>query len=258
MLSQTEKLALRIRRKADHLVRLHTIKDTGKKKTCYIIGCGSSLNCFSPELVRERLKNELTIAMKQAYLVVGPVADYHCLSRYKYVPYDYSINKSIVVGFYQNQVRKKPFPPGAPIDIAMPLVHGGDFSKSVTVTNSQADWTFAKSMTRKCGPGMLYELGFYLAHHLGVNRIVTLGVDFDRGPHFYANDQQVLTQLNRKPEGLHGHTTETKLMVEGIPAWRDWLLSCGIAWQYVPTTIATPLAQHLSPCPDWAVENSLM
>jgi hypothetical protein len=138
---------------------------------------------------------------------------------------------------------KRPFAGQA--DIIMPLHRGGNFPQSIVATQQFDQWRMDQSFDRCCGPGMVYELGLYLAVHLGVTEIITAGVDFDGGEHFYSNQHAIRRLLNR-PQ-LHGKAKELKYMIQGIPAWRDWLGSQQITWRFFDAGQQTPLRAHLSP-----------
>ena len=47
----------------------------------------------------------------------------------------------------------------------------------LTKTLKFEDYTLSNSVQRPCGPGIFYETVIYMAEHVGVSNIITLGFD---------------------------------------------------------------------------------
>jgi hypothetical protein len=220
-------------------VRLRCLRDRFQGETAIILGCGPSLKQIPEDVLRKHTEGKLVIALKQAYLAAPELCDIHLVNRYKYSEYSYKQPKPVVIASYQPD---KPFG-DHPCDILLPLVNGSrDFQKSLSVQGNLNNWTLGKRLERCCGPGILFELGFFVAEYLGISEVVTLGVDLNREPHFYADDMQVRGQL---PPQLHGTMAEYSALRTGIPLFATWLHERDIAWKYVLTAVETPLATYV-------------
>jgi len=71
----------------------------------------------------------------------------------------------------------------------------------VTVTKKFEDFLIENSLTRPCGPGIMYETVFYMAAHMGFKEIVCLGWDLrqenpdeDTYDHFYGNTEKLFNR----------------------------------------------------------------
>ena len=53
------------------------LKNTHKGKECLLLNCGPSLNDYTKEKIKEIAKDKIVIAVKQAYLKVPEIVDYH-------------------------------------------------------------------------------------------------------------------------------------------------------------------------------------
>ncbi len=66
---------------------------------------------------------------------------------------------------------------------------GGDLSDSLAATKAFESYGLFRTLVRPFGPGIMYELVFFLAVHLGVSEIVTVGWDISnaagKNTHFY-------------------------------------------------------------------------
>jgi len=76
-------------------------------------------------------------------------------------------------------------------DIFLPVVNSNqNFNNTLAVTKDFDSYTLEKTKDRPWGPGMMYELGLYLTHHLGVRNVYTIGWDLEKpgetkSTHFY-------------------------------------------------------------------------
>jgi hypothetical protein len=240
MLLTTRKVGKQLQLLTKHVDRLKMLRDRARGNRCVLLGCGSSLQGLKPELLQKLGSDIPVIAIKQAYIPLASVVDYHLVSRYKYVNYAYGKRRPVVLAFTQ---KSRPFRGVA--DILMPLHNGGNFAKSVTSTHEFDKWRMDQSFDRCCGPGMVYEMGLYLAVHLGVKEILTVGVDFDSAKHFYSDNTEIRKLVRRKGK-LHGKDKEQHYMVKGIPLWNNWLRKQGITWRFLDIGQQTPLRDHLA------------
>ena len=57
--------------------KLELLKDKYEGEECYILTCGPSLKSYNPNFLKEKLKDKLVIAVKQAYNYCPDVVDFH-------------------------------------------------------------------------------------------------------------------------------------------------------------------------------------
>jgi hypothetical protein len=120
----------------------------------------------------------LVFAVKQAYDLVRGVADFHLLNFSNFQRYSYRRPRPILA-----MLAHSGHPTWGPTpEICLPFV--GDREKWETLrANALAerrnfdDYLLSRTCVRPLGPGIVYELGVYLAVHLGVCRLITVGWD---------------------------------------------------------------------------------
>ena len=122
-------------------------------------------------------------------------------------------------------------------DICLNLVHANDFSKSLALHREFDDFLLEKRLDRCFGPGIVYETGFYLAVHLGVKRIVTLGYDEGGGGHFY---DSLWIRIKKRIRNRDKY--ETELALAAVDPWVDWLNKRGISWERVRSRSRTGMS----------------
>lgn len=203
MHEQTPTVAKEVRRAKSLDDKLGLLRNRYRGETCVIVTCGPSLASVPDVRLREHLSGVLTIAVKQAIDVVGDQADFHCwnsfnVSRYK-CPSDDSIRC-----FVPDPTGRRPQFNGK--DLTFPQFDGnGGLGNSLASTQAFSDCLLANDPRRPFGPGIMYELAFYLAVHLGVAEIITIGWDiansFGGNDHFYdhAKDQTYFRNERQGP-----------------------------------------------------------
>jgi len=220
--------------------KINTLKDSFKGKTCYILATGPSLLDYDKDLLKDVLKDNLVFSIKGAYELFPEETDFHFFNAanlpmptggFVKEHFKYEGVEPIVIAsdnyplhsrwsnfqkhdlFFQIPIRTQ-------IDDRF-LVKTLEFDKH----------TLDKTLERPCGPGIMYETVMYMAEHLGVSKIVTLGWDLN-------NDAS-------KNESDHKHYYEDKkFFIKGdvlpweIKATRDatgklaeWLKSKNITLQ---------------------------
>lgn len=239
MLASTTRLRKQLLAMQNQRERLRLLRNKSRDQQAILLGCGSSLRQLQPKHLA-RMQQGPVLAVKHAYIPFAGQVDYHLTSKYKFVNYVYGKKRPIVLAFQQPGKYYRGYS-----DILMPLQHGGDFHNSITATQTFDRWRMDRSFERCCGPGIVYELGFYLAVHLGVKEILTVGVDFDGGDHFYIDQPAITKQIKTKRKGLHGKRAELDLMVAGIPLWNQWLTKQGVLWKFLDVGQDTPLRNYL-------------
>lgn len=164
--------------------RLKLLKNSYKDETCYIVSGGPSLKNYSPEYLREKLKDKLVISVKQSFNILKEVVDFHVLNFTNFQPYDYRETDNIVVWevfeqFHPEMILKN----NLKCELMLPVIGNRESDIVKRIDESQAgklsfdDFTLDKTINRMYGPGIMYETVIHLALYLGVKKIVTLGWD---------------------------------------------------------------------------------
>ena len=76
--------------------RLAQLKNSYEGETCYIVGAGPSLQNYDVDYVKDKLKDNLVITIKQAYELLEEIVDIQILNFANYREYDYKDNNPIV------------------------------------------------------------------------------------------------------------------------------------------------------------------
>jgi len=224
------------------------LKDAFKGEKCYILSCGPTLMDHDQEKLRSLLGEDLVISVKQAFDLFGDLTDFHTYNCANFKKYDYSQNNPVVV-----EASTSATPLGS-CDLKF-LIKERDFNNSVSMTGDFDRWTYENSTTlRPFGPGIMYEAVFYLAQHLGVSEIVTIGwdnklVSSDAGKqHFYDMEN---SDLN-KEDFIHGNEVaanpnsaktleyEAQITTAAIEAWSQWLSQNGTTLKIISNINPAP------------------
>jgi len=172
--------------------RNELIKDIAKDKECVILTCGPSLNNFSEEDLREKLKDKFVIAVKQAFNKVPDMVDMHVFNCNNYEPYEYKDDKPVVIGCSS-----------MPLPVTLERIWGSDttldffyrvisngYENSLAKTKDFDSFSLSNTLTRPWGPGIMSELVFFLVQHMGFSSVTTIGWDLEepgqtKSNHFY-------------------------------------------------------------------------
>lgn len=156
-------------------------------RSVVIVSCGPSLNTIDPERLRSVLGGLPVIAVKQAIDQVRENCDFHCWNPYNVSRFDVPATDTIRClvtgpGWAPPQWNKS--------DIIFPQTNsGGDLACSLAMSRDFDAHLLTNGPLRPFGPGIMFELVFYLAVHLGVSEILTLGWDIaspsGHNSHFY-------------------------------------------------------------------------
>jgi hypothetical protein len=142
---------------------------------CVVVTCGPSLSAVPSNLLAEGLDGVLTISVKQAVDIVGAVTDFHCFNSFnvrRWAP----VGSDTVRCFVREPTGR--VPQLNPWDICFEMVDGrGDLARSLAASQDFDAYQLKRTVLRPFGPGIMYELVFYLAVHLGVSEVVTVGWD---------------------------------------------------------------------------------
>ena len=222
--------------------RLKSLKNAYEGETCYIATVGPSIRDYEEDYLRDKLKDELVITVKQAYDIFRELSDFQVLSFANFSPYKYYSDDTIVVWevfeqYHPYEILNNNYK----CDLMLPVVgnHEPDIKKRQE--QSQAgllsfdDWTLDKTINRMYGPTIMYESVFHLAVYLGVKEIRTIGWDIgdlsifkNKDPyedvfndHFYENKDELKVTIP-------ANYREMQIVIESTKFFYEWLKGKGI------------------------------
>ena len=154
----------------------------------------TSLNDFSEDELREKLKDKFVIAVKQAFHKVPDMVDMHVFNCNNYEMYDYSSHRPITVGCSSmplGVVKQAVWGQETTPDLFYRVISEG-YDKTLAKTGDFDSFTLDKSLTRPWGPGIMSEIVFHLVEHLGFSSVTTIGWDLEKpgdthSNHFYGD-----------------------------------------------------------------------
>mgnify|MGYP005991664205 FL=1 len=142
------------------------LKDKHKGETLYILNCGPSLNEYEHDFLRSRLKNETVFSIKQAFNYFPEITDYHffnCsnlpLTNHDYVKrhYDYTEHSPLVIASSNYDLGLR-WHKQQKIDLFFKIpIRTQINNEFLSITHKFEEYSFKNSLTRPCGPGILYE-----------------------------------------------------------------------------------------------------
>ena len=174
--------------------KVDILENSYEGETCYIFACGPSVNNYPPEVWEEKLKDKLVMGVKRTFEYIPNCVDFHIFNCCNMPPpcgtnneehYIYPADaRPIVIGssnydlgarwgkkqtvdlFFKVPIRTQ-VEAQAELRTGSFLKHGKNFD----------DYLLSKTLERPCGPGIMFETVFYAAIHLGVKKIVAVGLD---------------------------------------------------------------------------------
>lgn len=210
---------------------------TLKKKFDYshnilILGCGPSLGDFSNnDLYNIVNKNDidLVVCIKQS-IFKYPFKCIHVINTCNISDYSDYHDGNEVHTIFQIAYPEMPHYDITKYDTVLPIINVNRFEWSLSQTKDLERWSFKNSKHRCWGPGLQYEVVFYLCQFLNCKNIYTIGWDIDNSnttrPHFY-NDND-FTIIN-KAQPLE--PKETQMEIELSRLFYEWLKSKSINLQ---------------------------
>jgi hypothetical protein len=181
---------------------LEQLEGAFRGRTLLVVSCGPSATEWKK--VRAKLPDDLVIGcVKQAIFLCANDAQIHFFNPFncnRYFPH----NRKALKVFVDDECAPKTFNPRDLSFYLDPKTCSG-LEATVAATGRFEDYTIENSGTRKpWGPGILYEIVFYLAIHLGFSEVHTIGWDVVREQqnfeaperqleHFYDDKQPTVT-----------------------------------------------------------------
>jgi len=223
-------------------------------ETMFILACGPSVSEYSPAQLQEMLNGKLVVCIKQAFDVVEAECDYLLLNSWNFRRYHFADARPIVV----RESRRTDPPVFHEGDIELNIPDASNREEQLALSWKFDDYVFSRKLERPWGPGVLYELGFYLAEHFGAKKIVTLGWDVGvknspQMPHFYDTTSPETVKIIRKARDIEDLAERNRFLHDNdvvynrpriIPeevddcasvskGWFDWLTGRGIELKVV-------------------------
>ena len=221
---------------------IKNLTDAHKGEECILLNCGPSLNDYSEEKLREISKGRIVIAVKQAYLKVPDIVDYHFWNCCNLplpkngIHFDYGDNPPVVIASsnFAYGVRWSLF---QKIDYfyKIPLLHMTDDPIFVATALNFEHWTYTNNpVKRPVGPGIMYETVVFALEHFGFSKVICIGWDL--------SDKKLTTGYNE--DKIYEHFYDNEVHNPGyIMDWEveatckssevlyKWLLSKGVELQ---------------------------
>lgn len=206
-----------------------------------IISCGPSLNKQNFEKIKKLSKDHVVISIKQAFNLFKEITDFHIFNCANIVKYDYSKYKPIIIEASSafNDINKS--------DIAFKIIER-DLNKSLVVQKNFDDWKISKqALTRPFGPGIMYELVFFLVEHMGFSEVLTIGWDnklinkTSENQHFYQEkDLIIFNDISKINNNYKNLKQEEQLTIKAISDWYKWLQQNGCTLKICSSTNPAP------------------
>ena len=199
-----------------------------KNEKAVIISCGPSLNEQDFAKIKQLSKDHVIISIKQAFNLFKDITDFHIFNCANVVKYDYSNFRPIVIeasSFFSN-INKS--------DISFRIIER-DFNKSLALQKNFNDWKISQQESiRPYGPGIMYELAFFLIEHMGFSEVLTIGWDNKlvnktaENQHFYKEENlEIFNDVSKVKNIYKNLEFEEGVTIRAISDWYEWLQQNG-------------------------------
>lgn len=153
--------------------QLSALAGAYRGRDAFVLTCGASLNQLDHDDVVQRLRHELVICVKQAMVDYGEIADFHLFNTYNHQRYDYTTNPGAITVAGVRDGDPPMFGPRPDVVLRHGAAAAGD---RILVTRDFARHALDVTPVRPWG-GIMFEIGIYLAVHLGARNIFVAGWD---------------------------------------------------------------------------------
>jgi hypothetical protein len=216
----------------DQNKKIKLLKNLFRNEKCVIISCGPSILEQNREKLTNLLENNVVIAIKQAYELFPDLVDFHLFNCANVKKYSYADKKRPVI------IEASSVFANLNITDLKFAIRERDFNNSVAKKKNFDDWTLANQTSlRPYGPGIMYELVFFVVQHLGFSEVTTVGWDNKlvspdaATQHFYDveqseyRDEKFIDHNNVAANDgiIKSLTKEAIITSDAIMDWCNWL-----------------------------------
>lgn len=192
-----------------------------------ILTCGPSLNEYKEEIVLDFCKDKIVICIKESIIKYKNIADFFIANGTRLRKYSFN---SKTIKIYQNDGRKNRLQ-----DYNLILDEDKPFNieKQLLKLKNFDQYNFKNTLNRPWGPGILYELVFYLCEYMGIKNVYTIGWDLidttktGKLTHFFDNYEDGQYQKSEKWENWD-FKKEMILVNDNIPFMYDYFKNLGM------------------------------
>lgn len=199
------------------------------KQKCYLLCCGPSISRYDYTKLKNKLKNELVICIKNTYKHFKDICDFHffnCCNLPKPNPmYHYEYNNHTIAVASSNFPEKTRWSPLQKYDIffKIPTYSANTNTNEILSLNKKFEENLLENKFERClGPGIMYETIIYTILHLGVSEINVFGWDIAPNNSHYYGDNSVLWN----PGNVI--SWERQSIIDSSEHLNNWLLSKNI------------------------------
>lgn len=191
----------------DYHQRMKALENSFEGETCYIVSCGPSIMDVDHDVLRSELSNNLVFSVKQAYFLFKDLVDFHFFNCNNFTPYEFggeTIYCSQADALPESAARAYIWG-NQKYDLNFVLRDNKIHENKLSRSKEYDKWCFKNRLDRPWGPSIMHETIIYMAVHLGVSKIRTIGWDHIdpngkeyKIDHFYDNkqDYKIYSQAN--------------------------------------------------------------
>lgn len=235
--------------KFSQIERLLLLKDLLRGESAYLLSCGPTLVDHEKDKLNNICKNNLAFSIKQAYDLFPEHMDVHFYNCGNYKDYNYGDNPPLVF-----EASTNPSGVGKQHDVRF-LIKERNFNNSLSLVENFEDWTIEKQpFLRPYGPGIMYEIVFFMAQHLGLEEFTTIGwdnklisKDADK-QHFYDMQKTEFDKSNfihynevAQNVGMDSLNYEAKVTTSAMEPFYKWLKSKNLNLKIISDLNPAPL-----------------
>ena len=223
--------------------RAKVLKNAFPGETAYICTAGPTIDTFPEGYLKDKLKNELVISIKQSYHILKESADFHILNFCNFTDYDFSNNEHTITAWdvWDAQQPYDIINNNLRCDFILDTYKLGDGSpdplkNTVSATKEWDLMSLDHSFSRPWGPGLMYEMAIPLALYMGCNKIVTIGWDLfqktlENRPNVEGKNKQddwFYKEISYKQTKTYGSFEEHEAVKSATKGIYEWLESQGV------------------------------
>jgi hypothetical protein len=212
MLAKTAILKTNLRKAASLAESVKILNRFYDGETLYVIACGPSLNRLDKNQLVRKLKGRFVMTIKQAYDLFPDQSDFHVYNNFNHQKYHYLCDDSPIRIFGCDSNCPQILGPRPDIQFSI----DPSFEKPDNAPDNKLMYSLDfdryllfRTLIRPCGYGIMYEIVFYLAIHLGVRQCVVIGWDLAATE----GDYERFYRCREMPVVLHKAISATRFLV---------------------------------------------